>query len=193
MTNEHRKADAILVKKKTNPVINEVFPVFFKYFRMNEIQMTITYFHDKNSFLNSKELKVKLTPFISHYKFLPFKKMFDNYEGHCKKVFISQIPNILKQKFLKAKQKVDEVTNNGVTNSLIQGVSRVKDLSIVQGILPKKKKKTKKKTSTDGNLDELGSGRKSNNIEGESESDEESGSKSSEDEQSKLESKKANE
>jgi len=85
--------------------------------------MTITYFHEKNSFLNSKELRVKLAPFISHYKFLPFKKMFDNYEGYCKKAFISQIPNILKQKFLKAKQKVDEVTaevtNVGVTNSLL--------------------------------------------------------------------------
>jgi hypothetical protein len=95
------------------------FPVFFKYFRMNEIQMNITYFHEKNSFLNSKDLWIKLAPFISHYKFLPHKKMYDNYQGHCKKVFISQIPNILKQKFLKAKQKVDEVTNVGVTNSLM--------------------------------------------------------------------------
>lgn len=66
-----------------------VFPVFFKYFRMNEINVTITYFHEKNSFLNSKDLHVKLAPFVSHYKFIPFKKMFDQYEGHCKKVFIS--------------------------------------------------------------------------------------------------------
>lgn len=113
-----------------NKLIAQEFPVFFKYFRMNEISMTITYYHEKNSFLNSKDLRVKLAPFISHYKFLPFKKMFDNYEGHCKKAFISQIPNILKQKFLKAKQKVDEVTNVGVTNSLMQGVTRVRDLAV---------------------------------------------------------------
>ena len=99
-------------------ITQELEPVFFKYFRMNEIQMKIDYFHDKNSFLNSKDLRIKLTPFISHYKFLPGKKMFDIYEGHCKRVFISQIPNILKQKFLKAKQKVDEVTNFDVTNSI---------------------------------------------------------------------------
>lgn len=55
------------------------FPVFFKYFRMNEIQMSITYYHEKNSFLNSKDLTVKLTPFISHYKFVPFRKMYDQY------------------------------------------------------------------------------------------------------------------
>lgn len=85
--------------------------------------------------------------------------MFDNYEGHCKKVFISQIPNILKQKFLKAKQKVDEVTNVGVTNSLMQGVTRVRDLAVghvgVAQKLKKKKdrkerKKKKKKDNADG-------------------------------------------
>lgn len=70
--------------------------MFFKYFRMNEVDMTITYFHEKNSFLNSKELNIKLSPFIQHYNFMPFKTIFVNYEKHCKKSFISQIPNILK-------------------------------------------------------------------------------------------------
>ena len=119
--------------------------MFFKYFRMNEISVTITYFHDKNSFLNSKELRVKLKPFISHYKFLPFKKMFDNYEHHCKKVFISQIPNILKQKFLKAKEKVDEVTTHGVTNTLMQGVTKVRDLAVGKASKPKKRKEEQAK------------------------------------------------
>jgi hypothetical protein len=41
--------------------------MFFKYFRMNEINMKVTYFHEKSSFLNSKDLEVKLSPFISHY------------------------------------------------------------------------------------------------------------------------------
>jgi len=36
--------------KKLTP---QEFPVFFKYFRMNEISVTITYFHEKNSFLNT--------------------------------------------------------------------------------------------------------------------------------------------
>ena len=130
-------------QKKLKKISVQEFPIFFKYCRMNEISMTITYFHENNSFLNSKELKIKLKPFISHYKFLPLKKMFDNYESHCKKVFVSQIPNILKQKFLKAKQKVDEVTNLGVTNSLMQGVNKVKDLAVINVFMATKLKKKK--------------------------------------------------
>lgn len=66
----------------------QTFPVFFKYFRMNEISMKITYHHEQNSFLNLRDQQVKLCPFISHYKFLPFKQMFDNYEKHCKRQFV---------------------------------------------------------------------------------------------------------
>ena len=86
--------------------------------------MILTYFHEKNSLLNYKKLRVNLKPFIRNYKFLPFKKIFDNYEHNCKKVFISQISNILKQKILKAKEKVDEVSTHGVTNIFMQGVTK---------------------------------------------------------------------
>jgi len=78
--------------KNVQPIkklVAQDFPVFFKYFRMNEINMTITYYHEKNSFLNTQDLRIRLKPFISHYKFLPFKKMFDNYESHTKKNFIN--------------------------------------------------------------------------------------------------------
>ena len=128
-----------------NTVVVHEFPVFFKYFRMNEIIMNITYFHEERSLLNSKDLTIKLAPYISHYKFVPFKRMFDNYESHCKKVFVSQIPNILKQKFLQAKQRVDEVTNDGVAKSLMQGYSRVKDTVIGHGIVEAQKKKRKER------------------------------------------------
>jgi len=70
--------------------------VFLKIFKMNEINVTITYFHEKNSFLNSRDLRFKLAPFMSRCKFLPLKQVFDHYEKHCKKSFVSQIPNILK-------------------------------------------------------------------------------------------------
>lgn len=128
-----------------NSIIVHELPVFFKYFRMNEISMNITYFHEERSLLNSKDLTIKLAPYISHYKFLPFKRMFDNYESHCKKVFVSQIPNIIKQKFLQAKQRVDEVTNDGVAKSLMQGYSRVKDSVIGHGIVEAQKKKRKER------------------------------------------------
>merc|ERR1712196_658787 len=71
--------------------------------------------------------------------------MFDNYESHCKKVFVSQIPNIIKQKFLQAKQREDEVTNDGVAKSLMQGYSRVKDSVIGHGIVEAQKKKRKER------------------------------------------------
>ena len=76
--NSGDRNDQLLKKVKQKNMDQYIdFPVFFKYFRMNEIQMSITYHHEKNSFLNSKDLTVKLTPFISHYKFVPFRKMYD--------------------------------------------------------------------------------------------------------------------
>lgn len=71
---------------------------------MNEVMVSITYFHKKNSFFNSKDLKIKLTPFIRHGKFVNFKRLFDKYEGHCKKNFIKQIPSLIKQKFLQTRE-----------------------------------------------------------------------------------------
>ena len=56
---------------------------------MNEIVVSITYFHSKNSFFNTKNLKIKINPFIRHGKFVAFKKIFEKYENHCKKNFIS--------------------------------------------------------------------------------------------------------
>jgi hypothetical protein len=46
---------------KTDQVKAE-FLIFFRYTRMNEIIVSITYFHKKNSFFNSKDLKFKSPP-----------------------------------------------------------------------------------------------------------------------------------
>ena len=53
----------------------------------------------------------------------------------------------MKQKFLKAKQKVDEVTNVGLTKSLTQGVTHIRDITIGHGhrVSVRKVDKTKKK------------------------------------------------
>jgi len=82
-------------------------PIFIRYMRMNEIEVWLTYFHSKSSFINTKELKLKVTPFIRHGKFATPKKIFDKYKSHCKKALVGQIPSILKQKFLMTKQKID--------------------------------------------------------------------------------------
>ncbi|CDW78547.1 UNKNOWN [Stylonychia lemnae] len=82
------------------------FPIFFRYMRMNEINVSITYFQNKNSFFNTKNLKIKMAPFIRHGKFVTFKKIFEKYERHCKQNFISQIPNLIKQRFLQTKENL---------------------------------------------------------------------------------------
>ncbi len=79
-------------------------PIFFRYTRMNEIIVSITYFHKKNSFFNSKDLKIKISPFIRHGKFVTFKRLFEKYEHHCKNMFIKQIPSLIKQKFLQTRE-----------------------------------------------------------------------------------------
>jgi hypothetical protein len=80
------------------------FPIFFRYIRMNEIIVSITYFHKKNSFFISKDLKIKITPFIRHGKFVNFERLFEKYEHHCNNNFIKQIPSLLKQKLLRTRQ-----------------------------------------------------------------------------------------
>ena len=129
-----------------------VFPVFFKYFRMNEINMNITYFHEKSSFLNSKDLQIKLSPFISHYQFMPFQAMFVNYEKHCRKSFINQIPNILTQRFLKVQSKVDELQKVEFGKQLMKGVGSVakRGQTLVMGESKKRKKVRVKKEAEDG-------------------------------------------
>ena len=50
----------------------------------------------------------------------------------------------MKQKLLKAKQKVDEVTNVGITTSLLTGVAgHIREL----GVLGKKKKSSQKQVA----------------------------------------------
>lgn len=77
--------DEIIAK---NEHAKSEFPIFFRYTRMNEVMVSITYFHKKNSFFNTKDLKIKLTPFIRHGKFVNFKRLYEKYEHHCKKNFI---------------------------------------------------------------------------------------------------------
>ena len=89
---------------KTSDKSKTEFPIFFRYTRMNEIIVSITYFHKKNSFFNSKDLKIKITPFIRHGKFVNFKRLFEKYEHHCKHNFIKQIPSLIKQKFLQTRE-----------------------------------------------------------------------------------------
>jgi hypothetical protein len=50
--------------------------------------------------------------FICHGYFQPFKKQLELYEKHVKYHFIKQIPNLIKQKALTARQNVATVIEN---------------------------------------------------------------------------------
>jgi len=98
-----------VVAKKASSVNIESFPVFFRYMRMNEVSVNITYYHKKSHLLNIKEFKLKLPPLISHGTFLTYRETLLSYEKHCKRNFISQIPDIFKKKFLGFKSAVGSV------------------------------------------------------------------------------------
>ena len=70
------KSSATSVIEESGAVEEDVkqgeVPIFFRYMRMNEISMTITYFHKNKSWMNAKEMKVNLAPFIRHGKFNRF-------------------------------------------------------------------------------------------------------------------------
>ena len=79
---------------------------------MNEISVQITYFHKKNSWLNITNLKLKMPPYISHGKFHTMRKTLDFYEKFCRSNFIKQIPSLLRQNTMKAKEVVKEVIHH---------------------------------------------------------------------------------
>lgn len=84
---------------------------------MNEISVQITYFRKKGSWSNITNLKLKLPPYISHGKFITMRQALGIYESHCKSNFIQSIPNLLRQKTLKAKEKVKDVVENRENNA----------------------------------------------------------------------------
>jgi len=63
-------------------------PIFIRYMRINEIEVFLTYFHTKGSFINTKDLKLKVTAFIRHDKLATPKRIFDKYKSHCKKALV---------------------------------------------------------------------------------------------------------
>ena len=71
-------------KSKTKDDQNIRHPVYFRYFRINEIGVSLTYKHSESSWLNTKNLRIVIKPFIKHGKFITMAKMLDKYESFCK-------------------------------------------------------------------------------------------------------------
>lgn len=99
ITNKVRKIRNYKKKDKNDQTVR--YPVFFRYFRINEIGVSLTYKHSNNSWLNTKNLRIVIKPFIKHCKFITLQKMLSKYESFCKKSLIYQLPSIIKQKILK--------------------------------------------------------------------------------------------
>lgn len=104
-------------------------PVFFRYFRINEIGVEVTYKHKESSMLNTKNLRITVKPFIRHSNFMTFPKMLAKYENFCKKSMVYQIPSIIKQKWLKitlAKDDdEDDINDEDRANSKIQKAKHI--------------------------------------------------------------------
>ena len=96
------------VKRKTTEDTVVRHPVYFRYFRINEIGVSLTYKHSESSMLNTKNLRIVIKPFIKHSRFVTFQKMLTKYEKFWKKSLIYQIPSILKQKLLKITLSKDD-------------------------------------------------------------------------------------
>ena len=94
--------------KKTKSDESTVYPVYFRYLRINEIGVSLTYKHSDGSMLNTKNLRIIIKPFIKHSKFVTFQRMLNKYERFWKRSLIYQIPSILKQKLLKITLSKDE-------------------------------------------------------------------------------------
>lgn len=56
-------------KSKTAKQEDKEFQSFFRYLRINEIQVQITYIHSPRSSLNVHQMPLRLNPFIIHGKF----------------------------------------------------------------------------------------------------------------------------
>lgn len=61
--------------KKEKKLGKPIIPTFFRYFRINEINVNITYWQGENSFMNTWNLKIKIPAFIRNWKFETFDEM----------------------------------------------------------------------------------------------------------------------
>ncbi|CAI2377773.1 unnamed protein product [Moneuplotes crassus] len=96
------------IKSREKKEKSTALPVFFRYFSINEICVVLTYKHSESSWLNTKNLRITIKPFIKNAKFMTFARMLAKYEKFCKKNLIKQLPSIIKQKILKISMNIED-------------------------------------------------------------------------------------
>ena len=73
----------------------EVYPMYFKQFKINEIRCLLDFEYAEAHPLNVPMTKLKFHYFIKHDKFYPLGSMINRFLGHCKKELIKNFGNII--------------------------------------------------------------------------------------------------
>ena len=88
---EKKKEDEVKKTKKEE----EVYPMYFKQFKINEIRCLLNFEYADAHPLNVPMTKLKFHYFIKHDKFYPLGSMVNRFIGHCKKELIKNVGNII--------------------------------------------------------------------------------------------------
>lgn len=73
----------------------EVYPMYFRQFKINEIRCLLNFEYAEAHPLNVPMTKLKFHYFIKHDKFYPLSSMINRFIGHCKKELIKNFGNII--------------------------------------------------------------------------------------------------
>ena len=88
---EKKKEDEVKKTKKEE----EVYPMYFKQFKINEIRCLLNFEYADAHPLNVPMTKLKFHYFIKHDKFYPLSSMVNRFIGHCKNELIKNVGNII--------------------------------------------------------------------------------------------------
>ena len=82
-------------EKKEKKKEEEVYPMYFRQFKINEIRCLLNFEYAEAHPLNVPMTKLKFHYFIKHDKFYPLGSMINRFVGHCKKELIKNFGNII--------------------------------------------------------------------------------------------------
>ena len=89
---KEKKKEGEEEKKKKE---EEVYPMYFRQFKINEIRCLLNFEYAEAHPLNVPMTKLKFHYFAKHDKFYPLSSMINRFIGHCKKELIKNFGNII--------------------------------------------------------------------------------------------------
>ena len=82
-------------EKKEKKKEEEVYPMYFRQFKINEIRCLLNFEYAEAHPLNVPMTRLKFHYFTKHDKFYPLGSMINRFVGHCKKELIKNFGNII--------------------------------------------------------------------------------------------------